>query len=60
MNLKKLKHISQNNNKKDIKNKLKKIFKNMLKPNVFQFILIWYLVFIFVGAGLLMAPISVN
>lgn len=34
--------------------------KKFKKPNTFQFILIWYLVFVFVGAGLLMAPISVN
>lgn len=40
--------------------KLKKWIKRFAKPNTFQFILIWYLIFVFVGAGLLMAPISVN
>ena len=62
MNLSNLKNDSKNkNNINDIdKVKLKKIFNKFFKPNVFQFILIWYLIFVFVGAGLLMAPISVN
>ncbi len=49
------KNSSNNSN-----NKLKIWFKKFLRPNVFQFILIWYLLFVFIGAGLLMAPFSIN
>ena len=49
-----------NNINKKFWKKFKQWFNAFIKPNTFQFILIWYAVFCLVGAGLLMSSGAVN